>query len=329
MMNTLTLRDGLAILATLALAGCVAPAPAPTPTTAPTEIVATPEASATPYPVMATPRGDSPGRISGHAWRDVCIAEQGGTAPEDLVNCVANPDGTSHADGIREDGEPVLAGVRLMLGAGACPASGLAEATTDSQGAYTFADLAPGDYCVTVDPTTGLIETVLINGGSAQPMLETPGFSVRVDSGDDVVDVDFGWDYLFAPGTVNQDSTGTCSFKASFVEDVTIPDHTRVAPGTAFVKTWKIRNDGTCSWGPDYVIRSLVFVGGDALNAQMDGHILTVVDPGDTVDVSVSLIAPAQSGEYVGEWRLDAGSLGTIGVGPNDASLTVDIVVGP
>ena len=226
----------------------------------------------------------------------MCIAEQGGTTAEDLLNCVANSDGTYHADSIRQAGEPVLAGVRVMLGAGACPASGLSETTTDAQGAYTFAALAPGDYCVFVDPTTGLTETVLINGGFAQPLLETPGFSVRVGAGDAVDDVDFGWDYLFSPGALNQETTGTCTFKASFVDDVTVPDHTRMAPATSFVKTWRIRNDGTCSWGPGYALSSLIFTGGDALNAQMDGHILTVVDPGDTVDISVSLIAPRCTG---------------------------------
>ncbi len=330
-MNTLSFRAGLSALAALVLAACVNPVPGPTPsqTVRPTEAAATPEASATPFPVLATPSGDKPGQISGHAWRDVCTAEQGGTTAEDLANCVANPDGTYHADSIRQAGEPPLTGVRLMLGAGACPSSGLAEATTDSEGAYTFADLGPGDYCVSVDPTTGLTETVLINGGSAQPLLETPAFSVSVGPGDAVEDVDFGWDDLFAPGTLNQDSTGTCSYKASFVEDVTVPDHTRIAPGAAFVKTWRIRNDGTCSWGPGYALSSLIFTGGDALNAQMDGHILTVVNPGNTFDVSVSLIAPVQSGEYVGEWRLEAGSFGTFGFGPNDAPLTVDIVVGP
>src|SRR5512138_1314450 len=34
--------------------------------------------------------------------------------------------------------------------------------------------------------------------------------------------------------------------------DVTIPDGTQMTPGQQFVKTWKIKNDGICTWGAGY-----------------------------------------------------------------------------
>ena len=34
--------------------------------------------------------------------------------------------------------------------------------------------------------------------------------------------------------------------------DVNIPDNTPVSPGQDFIKTWKIKNIGTCTWGEGY-----------------------------------------------------------------------------
>mgnify|MGYP001814958231 FL=1 len=35
---------------------------------------------------------------------------------------------------------------------------------------------------------------------------------------------------------------------AAYVSDVTIPDNTRFDGGEEFVKTWRVRNNGTCPW---------------------------------------------------------------------------------
>ncbi len=52
---------------------------------------------------------------------------------------------------------------------------------------------------------------------------------------------------------------------AEFVKDVTVPDDTRLPPGEAFEKTWRLKNIGTCEWTPAYAI---VFVGDNVLNAR-------------------------------------------------------------
>ncbi|MFN3762285.1 MAG: sigma-70 family RNA polymerase sigma factor, partial [Anaerolineae bacterium] len=44
--------------------------------------------------------------------------------------------------------------------------------------------------------------------------------------------------------------------------DVTGPDNTALAPGTPFVKTWRVRNAGTCAWEPG---TRLVFISGAPL----------------------------------------------------------------
>jgi hypothetical protein len=89
-------------------------------------------------------------------------------------------------------------------------------------------------------------------------------------------------------------------YDAAFVADVTIPDDTELEPGTDFVKTWRVRNNGTCAWEPG---TAWVFDSGD----RMEGpHTISVpaVAPGATTDVSVHLKAPDALGTYTGFWQL-------------------------
>jgi hypothetical protein len=85
-----------------------------------------------------------------------------------------------------------------------------------------------------------------------------------------------------------------------YLSDVTIPDGTVLQPGEGFIKTWSLRNTGTCSWSAAY---ALDFSSG----ARMDGVITYVpqeVKPGDTIEISVGLSAPTTPGTHIGYWRL-------------------------
>lgn len=91
---------------------------------------------------------------------------------------------------------------------------------------------------------------------------------------------------------------------AKFVIDVTIPDNTLMYPGQTFQKTWRLKNVGTCSWTSGY---QLVFDHGDPLGVPAGyAQSLTsgTVAPGQTVDLSVNLTAPAAKGSYQGFWKL-------------------------
>lgn len=88
---------------------------------------------------------------------------------------------------------------------------------------------------------------------------------------------------------------------AQFVTDVTIPDGTRFAPGTAFTKTWRLKNIGTCTWTGQYY---MAFVNGEAMGAPVSVMMPEIVPPGDTVDISVNLTAPATVGRKKGNWQL-------------------------
>ena len=109
--------------------------------------------------------------------------------------------------------------------------------------------------------------------------------------------------------------------------DVTVPDYTLMVPNQVFLKTWRIRNIGTCSWNSSYL---MIFDHGDGMGV-ISGYTqqLTtgVVNPGQEVDLSVNLKAPVTVGTYTGFWRLrDPGGV-VFGITPAGGTFAVRIVV--
>jgi len=83
-----------------------------------------------------------------------------------------------------------------------------------------------------------------------------------------------------------------------WVADVTIPDGTAIAPGAQFVKTWKVRNNGTCAFSG-----TLSFVGKGNQMGGASPVTLPKIDAGQQADISINLTAPAQTGDYQGTWQ--------------------------
>jgi hypothetical protein len=113
--------------------------------------------------------------------------------------------------------------------------------------------------------------------------------------------------------------------RATFIQDVTIPDGTDLEPGESFTKTWRLRNAGSCTWNSSY---ELLFKDGDAMSGPASKDLSGSVSPGETVDISVDLKAPNSEGDYKGFWwlRSDAGIV--FGVGSSaDVPFFVDIDV--
>lgn len=104
---------------------------------------------------------------------------------------------------------------------------------------------------------------------------------------------------------------------AQFVADITVPDNASIPSNTAFKKTWRLRNVGTCSWSRDY---ELVFVTGDAMTSTRTFKLPGRVDPGQTVDISIDLISPSGLGTYRGEWLLRNTNGVRFGLGNNASS---------
>ena len=109
--------------------------------------------------------------------------------------------------------------------------------------------------------------------------------------------------------TATATRTPTCTDGMSWVADLTYDDLGMTAPplfqpGQGFTKSWRVRNIGTCPWGPGFSLR---FVQGNLPGAQMGGQplaITTAVPPGATHDLHVPLIAPLATGTYQGFWQM-------------------------
>lgn len=118
---------------------------------------------------------------------------------------------------------------------------------------------------------------------------------------------------------------GTVCDRATFLADVTIPDGTTLTGGTTFTKTWRIRNDGSCTWTTAY---ALVFAGGDLLGASPTVPLPANVAPGQTVEVSVNMTAPTMPGRYRSYWMLRNAAGRRFGFGPSGtAGIFADINV--
>ncbi len=104
----------------------------------------------------------------------------------------------------------------------------------------------------------------------------------------------------------------SCTNAAQFVQDISFPDETRVKPLQRFTKTWQFKNVGTCTWTPEY---SLVYVWGDKLAPADAIPIGQTVEPGKTVNISVSLVAPKLENFYQCNWMFQDPHGETFGTG--------------
>ena len=130
--------------------------------------------------------------------------------------------------------------------------------------------------------------------------------------------------YVPATNTPIVTPTQICDL-VQFIKDVTIPDGTSFTPGATFTKTWRLKNAGTCTWSG----YTLVFDSGESMNGTSPIAIGTV-SPGQEVDLSVTLTAPATNGPYRSYWRIrnTSGVLLPVLNGYQGKSFFADIKVG-
>jgi hypothetical protein len=207
-----------------------------------------------------------------------------------------------------------IAGTLLLLTACNFPGSS-AQATTELGPVYTAAaqtlvaqqtQAAEGTPIVLPSPTssesaaTSTSQVVILPTNTALPPTNTP-----------------------PPTSTSVPPTATqvpipCD-RAQFVTDVSVPDNTEIGAGTTFVKTWRLKNNGSCTWTSGY---SLVFYNGDAMSGPASAPITNgTVPPGSTIDISATLIAPTTPGTYKGNWRLRnaGGALFGLGADANES----------
>jgi hypothetical protein len=115
-----------------------------------------------------------------------------------------------------------------------------------------------------------------------------------------------------------------CTNLAQFVSE-TIPDRTSFTPGTAFIKTWTMKNTGSCTWGKGY---ALAFENGDPMGGPATIPFTASVPPGAVYAFVVNLVAPTSEGEYQGFWKIQTPQGGRFGIGSDGAkAFWVKIIV--
>lgn len=310
-----------------------------------------------PFPtsiVVATPApGETPAAPAGET-----------TAPTGEISALGGDIfNDSNGDGKRDENEQLIAGVVVQLAAGECPGNPLSVATsTANQPSYKFENLNTGDYCISIDAALPENAATLGQGNWTVPQQAQGTIMDSVTlRRQDKLNIDFGWTFgaigqaTTAPGeptqvagqptpepgqptTVPPIPTPTafvqptapaqaCTFKAVYLEDVTIPDGQVMLPNTPFIKTWRVQNVGTCSWGPGSGLQNLQFVGGNPLGAPNLVPIPNTIPAGATGDLSIQMTAPAQPGKYTSKWKLRADDGTLIGVPQGNSPLSAVINV--
>lgn len=143
--------------------------------------------------------------LTGLVWDDRCVTNvtAGAGTPTPSApppGCVAVAGGGYRADGERAADEPGLAGVRIVLRAGACDDAEdpVAIAITDAVGVYQFGGLTAGEYCVEID-ARGTSTGALFPGQFTYPEAAigrtAARVTVRVAATERVEGIDFGWDF--------------------------------------------------------------------------------------------------------------------------------------
>ncbi len=133
------------------------------------------------------------------------------------------------------------------------------------------------------------------------------------------------------PQAASQSSTSlsmpSCTNRAELVKDLNIFDNTALDAGQIFAKIWRVKNAGTCSWTTGY---ALAFYSGEQMGGPSSIPLVSAVQPGETVDLRVDLVAPLNPTSYTGNWALQDASGNTFGVGDQaNQSISLTILVRP
>lgn len=90
-----------------------------------------------------------------------------------------------------------------------------------------------------------------------------------------------------------------CTDVLSFIEDLSIPDGSQVAPNASLDKRWSVRNNGTCNWGEGYTMR---LVSGLEMGAAPEQALVPARSGTDTV-IRIQFTAPPDPGTYTSAWQ--------------------------
>ncbi len=126
--------------------------------------------------------------------------------------------------------------------------------------------------------------------------------------------------------TNTPNATATACYGARYVYDESYPDDTRVDPGQAMAKTWRLQNVGTCDWVAGQY--ELIFVAGDRMGIAEPVTINVTVASGSYINFTLNMHAPSEPGTHRGEFMLRTKGGDNFGVGPDfNLPIWIQIVV--
>ncbi len=148
---------------------------------------------------LQTPSPNS-GVLGGVVWDDFCNNGNPG------AGCAETPEGSGVfvGDGSFGAAEAALSEILISLADGLCPAGGTVPAAsavretavTGADGLFRFEGLSEGSYCVFMDALREENVDLLIPGNWTWPATGVGYYSVALDPGEQILDLDFGWDFV-------------------------------------------------------------------------------------------------------------------------------------
>lgn len=179
--------------------------------------------------------------------------------------------------------------------------------------------------------------TKLASGSSAAIYTSSPNFPLSFEvhsyNEDSTKDAECIEDAEKVLNTLKIRPERGCIDRAAFVADITVPDNTIIPAGSKFIKTWRIKNVGTCTWIKGGY--SLVVMG-KSPGTEADWEPLQEnVEPQQTIDLSIELPAPPIRGtaRWEGALKNEFGDMFGLGAGPYTdmfgTPFWVQIIVGP
>ena len=93
--------------------------------------------------------------------------------------------------------------------------------------------------------------------------------------------------------------TPPCAPGLAFLDDLTIPDGSVVAPGEQLDKRWQVENSGTCNWDSTY---GLQLIAGPDLSAPKE-QALFPARSGSEALIRMLFTAPTEPGTYRSAWQ--------------------------
>lgn len=119
----------------------------------------------------------------------------------------------------------------------------------------------------------------------------------------------------------------TISANKAVLSSETIPDGTAMQKNQIFTKTWVLKNVGTETWDESYSLELLSGKSSSLMNAPLQVVFGKPVKPGDSIELSIDLIAPEADGNYIVTYRVLDGNGSNVAIGQGN-ELWLSIAIG-